>query len=191
MATWRTTRLLFLLLVLFGVAGMHTTGHANCVSHEAALPHGAAPSYGTALPHEAAPSHGAAAPVRDAASIRDTHPTRATPLATAVVMSGVLPAGLMVDLSEITIRDLPVAVVRPLPQLTDPSGSGHPPGWQVCVAVLSVLGLAVLVALGCVLVRRDPAASARLRTVGTGPGRHPPPRPQLGLILADLSVSRT
>lgn len=59
--------------------------------------------------------------------------------------------------------------------------------WDVCVAVLTALGVLLLFWLVGVVCRRAPAGLSRLRAAAASRG---PPVPRLGLTLATVSVMR-
>ena len=69
------------------------------------------------------------------------------------------------------------------------SGGGLDPS-EVCLAILTALGLAALIACALLAVRAVSGGVAPVPAVLAGLGRGPPPRPALGLVLADLSVLR-
>ncbi len=131
-------RLLLLVLVAFGVAGMHTMGHPSD-SHATMT---MAASHGTpAMPE---PAMNAAAPIH---------------------VAGVALVGL------------------PTP------GGGSLDPTEVCLAILTAVGLAVLIACALRAVRAAGGGVAPVPAVFAALGRGPPP-PALGLVLADLSVLR-
>jgi hypothetical protein len=144
-------RLLLLVTVAFGVAGMHTLGHVSSEGHL---------SMGARMP-AAATSHATAADLM-------------APIA------GPAPAtrhGLAVEPQWIYAGD--------------GGGSGVPHGnpLSVCLAVLTALGMAVLVAAALRAVWSSSLISNRVALI-TSPSRAPPSL-RVGLRIADLSVLRT
>jgi hypothetical protein len=129
-------RMLLLVLVAFGVAGMHTTGHPS-------------------------DSHG----------IRTMVVSHETPAMQAPAMNA--PA------------QVAGAEVVALPR----SGGGFDPS-QVCLAILTAVGLAVLIAGALLAVRSVRSGGAPVPAVLAAWGRGPPPWRCHGLVLADLSVLR-
>jgi hypothetical protein len=130
-------RMLLLVLVAFGVAGMHTTGHPS-------------DGHGTRImvvSHEASAMQ---APVMNA----------------PVQVAG---AGLVV--------------------LPRSGGGGFDPS-EVCLAILTAVGLAVLIACALLAVRSVRGGGAPVPAVLAALGRGPPPWRCHGLVLADLSVLR-
>ena len=144
-------RLLLLVAVAFGVAGMHTLGHVSNEGH-------ASMGRGMAV---ATTSHAAAADLMAALD----EPALA------------IPHGLAVKLQWSDVGD--------------GGGSGVPHGnpLSVCLAVLTVLGMAVLVAAALRAVWSPNVISSRVALI-TSPSRAPPPL-RVGLRIADLSVLRT
>ncbi|MBQ0990005.1 hypothetical protein KBX08_07855 [Micromonospora sp. H61] len=68
-------------------------------------------------------------------------------------------------------------------------GNGHMPGWQVCLAVVTALSLAVV--LGLLLFTRTSRAHTRIRSACRATSCRAPPARRLGLHLASVSVLRT
>ncbi len=131
-------RVLLLVLVAFGVAGMHTMGHPSD-SHATMT---MAASHGTSATRS--PAMNAAAPIQ---------------------VAGVELVGL------------------PIP------GGGFDPT-EVCLAILTAVGLAVLLACALGAMRAAGGGVAPIPAVFAALGRGPPLRPALGLVLANLSVLR-
>lgn len=129
--------MLLLVLVAFGVAGMHTTGHPS-------------------------DSHG----------IRTMVVSHETPAMQAPAMNA--PA----QVAGVEVVALPRS-----------GGGGFDPS-EVCLAILTAVGLAVLIACALLAVRGVRGGGAPVPAVLAALGRGPPPRPVLGLVLADLSVLR-
>ncbi|MET7951952.1 DUF6153 family protein [Micromonospora sp. NPDC005324] len=67
-------------------------------------------------------------------------------------------------------------------------GTGHLPGWQVCLALVAAVGLAV--ALGVLLLARTSHARLRQRPRRRAASSRAPPAPRIGLHLASVSVLR-
>ncbi|MCG5466782.1 DUF6153 family protein [Micromonospora sp. NPDC053740] len=68
-------------------------------------------------------------------------------------------------------------------------GNGHMPGWQVCLAVVTALSLAVV--LGLLLFTHTSRAHTRIRSACCATSCRAPPARRLGLHLASVSVLRT
>jgi hypothetical protein len=63
---------------------------------------------------------------------------------------------------------------------------------QMCLAVLTLVGSALLIAAALLAIGRPARSGTALRMVFAASGRDPPPRrPPIGLLVADLSVLRT
>ncbi|MGI5519914.1 DUF6153 family protein [Micromonospora sp. CA-259024] len=67
-------------------------------------------------------------------------------------------------------------------------GNAHLPGWQVCLAIVTAVGLTV--ALGALLLARTSHARPRQRPSRRAPSSRAPPVPHVGLHLASVSVLR-
>lgn len=66
--------------------------------------------------------------------------------------------------------------------------NGHLPGWQVCLALVAAVGLAV--ALGALLLARTSHARLRHRPRRRAASSRAPPAPRIGLHLSAVSVLR-
>lgn len=106
--------------------------------------------------------------------------------------SAVIPAHASSDRQAHTAAG-PVQVIALLeiavPEAAVPLAGGGLGPWQVCLAVLTLAGLAVVVAAGLFAVRRRTAVRGVVRTAVPVSCRAPP-RPWFGLVLTDLSVLR-
>ncbi len=67
-------------------------------------------------------------------------------------------------------------------------GSGHLPAWQVCLAIVAAVALAV--ALGVLLIAHTSFARAGPRPGRRAPSCRAPPQCRIGLHLASVSVLR-
>jgi hypothetical protein len=70
---------------------------------------------------------------------------------------------------------------------SDPAG-GHPDGWSVCLAILA--GFAIAMLLGWLLRAATTRGATYRPTRPLAVTPRAPPRPRVGLLLADLSVLR-
>lgn len=159
----QVARLVLLACTLLGLAAMHTIGH-GAASHGAAS-HGAA-------------GHGADRPDAVGHLAMDTADVVGAMTQTTSIVSDLL-AG-----SDGCAGDGCTHAA------STPSGDGGMGGWELCVAVLSAFGIAVLLA-----ALLTAAVTGRLRRpagreCGAAAPRGPPVRP-FGLTLATVSVLRT
>jgi hypothetical protein len=82
----------------------------------------------------------------------------------------------------------PVALAR----IAVPHRGGDLDPTQMCLAVLTLVGSALLIAAALLAIGRPARSGTALRTVFAASGRDPPPRrPPVGLLVAELSVLRT
>ncbi|MGC4806645.1 hypothetical protein [Micromonospora sp. DT233] len=170
-------RFVLLACTLVGLAAMHSLGHDPTMALRADAGHPGQTTVGPAPGH-----HG-----RTAAGMDGGHLGRAAVLARSVVLAR--PAVFIPPV----VLALPAGCAGGTCEGQSASaylgGHGHLPGWQVCLAVLTVLGLAVL--LGLLLVTRAGRARTRCWSAPrVGRCRAPPAR-RLGLHLASVSVLRT
>lgn len=84
---------------------------------------------------------------------------------------------------------VPVESMAVLHMALPQPGRGLDPS-KVCLAVLTLVGLAVLIAAALFAARRLAGCGAPVQIVLPALGRGPPWRPSFGLVLADLSVLR-
>lgn len=78
-----------------------------------------------------------------------------------------------------------------LPRMAVPHPGGSPDPTQMCLAVLTLVDSAFLIASALLAVGRLALYGTALQAVFAASGRDPPCRPPVGLLIADLSVLRT